>query len=176
MALSNYRDPATLEEAMREIRHLRKVDKKFDELRAENAALLAANRGSMDHYNELRAELDALKSQPPVAVFNMAINESVGAIYYDFAKHKLPTGTKFYLAPGAQPHYEEQPDGSVIPVDPSEMCAQPVPEGMVLVPEEISEAMYEAYHKVDDAAWAAGSLNGANMSEIWDAMLEAAKP
>jgi hypothetical protein len=53
--------------------------------------------------DELRAELDALKSQPPVAVFNMAINESVGAICYDFAKHKLPAGTKFYLAPGAQP-------------------------------------------------------------------------
>ena len=51
----------------------------------------------------LIAELDALKSQPPVAVFNMAINESVGAICYDFAKHKLPSGTKFYLAPGALP-------------------------------------------------------------------------
>ena len=79
----------------------------IDELRTENAALLAANRDSMDHYNELRAELDALKNQPPVAVFDMAINESVGAICYDFVKHKLPAGTKFYLAPGAQP----VPDG-----------------------------------------------------------------
>lgn len=52
--------------------------------------------------------------------------------------------------------------------------AQPVPKGYQLVPEVISEAMYKAYHKVDDAAWVDGSSHGANMSEIWDAMLEAA--
>jgi hypothetical protein len=48
-------------------------------------------------------------------------------------------------------------------------------EGYQIVPIKISEAMYAAYHKVDDAAWCAGSDNGANMSEIWDAMLEAAR-
>ena len=36
----------------------------IDALIAENAALLAANRDSMDHYNELRAELEKIKAQP----------------------------------------------------------------------------------------------------------------
>ena len=118
-----------------------------NELRAENAALLAANRDSMDHYNELRAELDALKNQPHVAVFNMAINETVGAICYDFAKHKLPSGTKFYLAPGAQP----------------------VPDGYQLVPIEPTDEMCEA-------AWECEGVDIHRADLAYKAMLEAAKP
>ena len=128
----------------------------IDELRAENAALLAANRDSMDHYNELRAELDALKSQPHLAVFNIAINESVGAICYDFAKHKLPAGTKFYLAPGAQP----------------------VPDGMVLVPIDLTDAMLEKLAYMGRSR----VVSGPNKSDWqpaairhWKAMLEAVK-
>ena len=60
-----------------------------------------------------------------------------------------------YLAAGAQAHYEEQPDGSVIPVDPSEMQAgaQSIPAGYQLVPMEPTTAMVSAYLEANKAYW-----------------------
>lgn len=125
----------------------------------EDGAIITSHHvtGAMqDEIDELRAERDALKSQPPVAVFKIAINESVGAIYYDFAKHKLPEGTKFYLAPGAQP----------------------VPEGMVLVPIDLTDAMLEKLAYMGRSR----VVSGPNKSDWepaairnWKAMLEAVK-
>lgn len=52
-------------------------------------------------------------------------------------------------------HYEEQPDGTVIPVDPSEMLAgaTPVPAGKVLVPVRMTAAMQSVFEQ-DDWEWA----------------------
>lgn len=109
---------------------------------------------AIDRIIGMNDELAALKNQQPVAWqyvergstwLTLEKNE---AIREADSKDEI---TPLFLAPGAQP----------------------VKEGWVMVPEFISTEMYDAYHKVDDAAWCAGSSNGANMSEIWDAMLAA---
>ena len=48
-----------------------------------------------------------------------------------------------------------------------------VPDGMVLVPIEPTREMWEAANKVDDAAFCGGSMHGADIESIWNAMLSA---
>lgn len=74
----------------------------IDELRAENAALLAANRDSMDHYNELRAELEKIKQQEPVGHLAMD-GYFIQNQRYVMENGKVPRAMPLYLAPGAQP-------------------------------------------------------------------------
>jgi hypothetical protein len=61
-----------------------------DALRAENA--------------ELRAKLAKIKQQEPVAIFDVGVNESVGAVRLMAHTGRLmKSGDKLYLAAGAQP-------------------------------------------------------------------------
>jgi hypothetical protein len=47
--------------------------------------------------------------------------------------------------------------------------------GLVIVPEEPTQAMLVAAGKVDDRAFATGSAHGASDEAIWHAMVEAAQ-
>jgi hypothetical protein len=51
-------------------------------------------------------------------------------------------------------------------------AAGTVSKGYKLVPEEPTRAMWIAANKVDDAAYAGGSLHGADLGSLWAAMLE----
>ena len=57
-----------------------------------------------DYIAGLRKALDAelQQSVEPVAHFNMAINETVGCIAYEYGKHNLKSGTPLYLHPPQQ--------------------------------------------------------------------------
>ena len=157
MTTSNYRDPTTVEEAMREIRHLRKVEMKQAELRAENESLtrcISDFEGTTRENIELRAELAKLKQQEPVAWTFKFNNRHFCTVYTkaeaaDIRKHldANEMETELYLAAGAQP----------------------VPEGMVLVPIEPTEAMI-------DATGVGQSDMRKMIVDDYKAMLEAAKP
>jgi len=51
------------------------------------------------------------------------------------------------------------------------------PEGWQLVPDELTREMWAAVNKVDDSAFAGGSMHGADFESLWDAALsEAPQP
>lgn len=135
---------------------------------------------------QLKAELAAGRNQQTIGYLEKHLIESGRKIQLcNLTKTRLwADSVPVYLAAGAQPrcpHCDGTGDVHSIDGEWRGVCdcgagAQPVPEGMALVPIEISEAMYEAYHKADNAAWCQmGASHGASIGDIWDAMLAAAK-
>ena len=177
----------------------------IDELRAENAALLAANRDSMDHYNELRLELANERDEVELKTacingMRAAANSLAGerdALRAELEKIKQQEPYCFAVVEPATKHckYPEV----VFTAQWPEAChehindaiaehgcgskwvvrklylapgAQPVPDGMVLVPIEPTEKMLKAMA----LAWQQSCTDGNECYEEYKAMLEEAKP
>ena len=141
------------------------------------------------HIAGLRKALDAeiAMTVEPVAHFNMAINETVGCIDYEYEKHNLKSGTPLYLHP-PQP-YDQQAMGlcsecgwkAIMPGEPCFVCnmnldaqqAKQVPmtteELLDLMPTNTSMTRHDALEWMARAVERRHGIHAADKPTDWSA-------
>ena len=78
-----------------EVLEIELMQAEIDELRAENAALLAANLDCILHYEDARDELEKLKQQAPAGFVDSDME------WFDAPGFCVRGGTHLFLAAGA---------------------------------------------------------------------------
>lgn len=72
--MTGYPTPGDSIAAAMELRRLAGVEAEREALKEENERLLAANLDCMEHYDDLRSELDRIRATEPVAWYEPALD------------------------------------------------------------------------------------------------------